>query len=249
MDEVRTGRDGPVFTVTIDRPARRNAIDGRTAEALAAALDAFEADDSARVLVLAGAGGVFCAGADLTALDTLAPRIHGDDGPLGFTRRACSKPSIAAIDGWAVAGGLELALWCDLRIATPDAQFGCLERRWGVPLVDGGTWQLPRIVGLGRALDLVLTGRLADAAEAAAIGLITRVATDPLAVAVELGHTIAGYPQPTMLVDRASIYAGLGLGQQEALAAEASNGAQVVRDGVAGATRFAAGAGRGGTPA
>src|SRR4051812_12918883 len=157
VDEVRYDEHGPVAVVTIDRQHRRNAIDGRTATALVDALERFEADDERRVLVLTGAGEAFCAGADLTAIDTLAPRADGPDGPLGFTRRTASKPTIAAVDGWAVAGGLELALWCDLRIASPRSTFGCFERRWGVPLIDGGTWRLPRIVGLGRALDLILS--------------------------------------------------------------------------------------------
>src|SRR3954470_23759310 len=144
LDEVRYDVDGPVAVVTIDRQHRRNAIDGMTAEALVAALERFEADGDLRVMVLTGAGEAFCAGADLTAIETLAPRADGPDGPLGFTRRVGAKPTIAAVDGWAVAGGLELALWCDLRIASPRSRFGCLERRWGVPLIDGGTWKLPR---------------------------------------------------------------------------------------------------------
>ena len=152
IDEVRYDERGAVAVVTIDRQHRRNAIDGRTAQALSDALDRFEAAETARVMVLTGAGEAFCAGADLTAIASLAPRANGPDGPLGFTRRTASKPTIAAIDGWAVAGGLELALWCDLRVASARARFGCLERRWGVPLIDGGTWRLPRIVGMGRAL-------------------------------------------------------------------------------------------------
>src|SRR3954469_21997432 len=170
IDEVRYDERGPVAVVTIDRQHRRNAIDGRTAQALVDALERFEADDAARVMVLTGAGEAFCAGADLTAIASLAPRANGPDGPLGFTRRTSTKPTLAAIDGWAVAGGLELALWCDLRVASPRARFGCLERRWGVPLIDGGTWRLPRVVGLGRGLDLILTGRAIDAAEAERIG-------------------------------------------------------------------------------
>src|SRR5438270_4037503 len=186
IDEVRYDDRGAVAVVTIDRQHRRNAIDGRAAQALADALDRFEADDGARVLVLTGAGEAFCAGADLTAIASLAPLAAGPDGPLGFTRRTATKPAIAAIDGWAVAGGLELALWCDLRVASPRSRFGCLERRWGVPLIDGGTWRLPRVVGLGRALDLILTGRAIDAAEAERIGLVTRLADDPIAAALEL---------------------------------------------------------------
>src|SRR5579884_3733775 len=164
VDEVRRERRGPAYLVTIDRQHRRNAIDGPTAAALEAALDEFEADDAARVMVLTGAGGAaFCAGADLTALDTLTPRLGSRGGPLGVTHRLATKPVVAAIVGWAVAGGLELALWADLRIASPGSRFGCLERRWGVPLIDGGTWRLPRVVGQGRALDLILTGRVVDA--------------------------------------------------------------------------------------
>src|SRR3954471_12485170 len=162
VDEVRYDVQGPPVAATIDRQHRRNAIDGRTADALVEALERFESDAGARVMVLTGAGEAFCAGADLTAVDPLAPRADAPDGPLGFPRRAASKPTIAAVDGWAVAGGLELALWCDLRIASPRSRFGCLERRWGVPLIDGGTWRLPRVVGLGRALDLILTGRAID---------------------------------------------------------------------------------------
>src|SRR3954454_11894194 len=179
IDEVRYEIRGAVAVVTIDRQHRRNAIDGRTAQALSDALDQFEADDATRVMVVTGAGEAFCAGADLTDIASLAPRANGPDGPLGFTRRTSTKPTLAAVDGWAVAGGLELALWCDLRIASPRSTFGCFERRWGVPLIDGGTWRLPRTVGMGRALDLILTGRAVDAAEALAIGLVTSVADDP----------------------------------------------------------------------
>jgi enoyl-CoA hydratase len=246
VDEVRLEQVGMATVVTIDRPARRNAIDGRTADALVAALDGFEADDAARVMVVTGAGGTFCAGADLTALDSLSPRLMAGEGPLGFTRRVAAKPVIAAIDGWAVAGGLELALWCDLRVASPEAKFGCLERRFGVPLVDGGTWRLPRTIGLGRALDLVLTGRVVAAEEAAAIGLVTEIAADPVARALELAEQIAAYPQATMLSDRASMYDGYGLSRDEALVVEAEYGQAVLRDAAAGAARFASGEGRGG---
>ena len=245
-DEVRTARTGAAYVVTIDRPARRNAVDGRTADALVAALDAFEADDEARVLVLTGAGGVFCAGADLTAIETLAPRVAAGEGPLGFTRRVATKPTIAAVQGWAVAGGLELALWCDLRVCDPQARFGCLERRFGVPLVDGGTWRLPRVVGLGRALDLILTGRVVEAAEAHAIGLVTEVHPDPLARALAIAETVAGFPQPTLLSDRSSVYDGLGRDRADALAREASYGAAVLDEAARGAARFAGGAGRSG---
>src|SRR5438270_3191030 len=247
IDEVRYDEHGPVAVVTIDRQHRRNAIDGRTAQALVDALERFEADDGARVLVLTGAGEAFCAGADLTAIETLAPRADGPDGPLGFTRRTAPKPTIAAIDGWAVAGGLELALWCDLRVASPRAKLGCLERRWGVPLIDGGTWRLPRIVGMGRALDLILTGRVVEADEAVAIGLATTVVDDPLAHAVALGERLAEFPQETMLSDRRSVYDGWGLPRDDALALEMRYGAEVLEVGRHGAERFAGGAGRGGT--
>jgi enoyl-CoA hydratase len=245
-DEVRSERIGVSTVVTIDRPARRNAIDGRTADALVAALDAFESDGESRVMVLTGAAGTFCAGADLTAIDTLSPRLSAGEGPLGFTRRVPAKPVIAAVEGWAVAGGLELALWCDLRVASAEAKFGCLERRFGVPLVDGGTWRLPRTIGLGRALDLVLTGRVVAAEEAAAIGLVTEIAADPLARALELAEQIAAYPQATMLSDRASMYDGYGLSRDEALAVEARYGQAVLREAADGAARFAGGEGRGG---
>jgi enoyl-CoA hydratase len=245
VDEVRYERRGSAALVTIDRQARRNAIDGRTADALVEALESFEADDGARVMVLTGAGEAFCAGADLTAIDTLAPRARRGEGPLGFTRRVAGKPTIAAVDGWAVAGGLELALWCDIRIGSPRAQFGCLERRFGVPLIDGGTWRLPRIVGFGRAMDLVLTGRLVGAEEAFDIGLVTAVVDDPVARALELADQLAAYPQETMLSDRNSMYDGWGHTLEEALAIEARYGNEVLLVGRAGAARFAAGEGRG----
>jgi enoyl-CoA hydratase len=245
IDEVTYVRRGAAAVVTIDRQHRRNAIDGRTAQALVEALDAFEADDTARVMVLTGAGAAFCAGADLTAIETLEPRVRDGLSPLGFTRRVPAKPAIGAIDGWAVAGGLELALWCDLRIASPRAQFGCLERRFGVPLIDGGTWRLTRVVGFGRAMDLVLTGRLVAADEALAIGLVTAVVEDPLAHAIELAEQLAAYPQETMLSDRRSMYDGYGLPLPDALALEARYGSEVLLVGRAGAKRFAAGEGRG----
>jgi len=247
IDDVRYDNRGPVAVVTIDRQHRRNAIDGKTAEALVEALERFEADDAARVMVVTGAGEAFCAGADLTAIATLAPRAAGPDGPLGFTRRTPSKPTIAAIDGWAVAGGLELALWCDIRVASARARFGCLERRWGVPLIDGGTWRLPRIVGMGRALDLILTGRVVEADEALGMGLVTAVVSDPVGYAVALGEQLAAFPQETMLSDRRSVYDGWGLPLPEALALEMRYGLEVVEVGSQGAARFASGEGRGGT--
>ena len=246
VDEVRYDGRGPVAVVTIDRQHRRNAIDGRTAEALVAALERFEADDAASVMVLTGAGEAFCAGADLTALESLAPRAEGPDGPLGFTRRVAAKPTIAAVDGWAVAGGLELALWCDLRVASPRSTFGCFERRWGVPLIDGGTWRLARVIGMGRALDMVLTGRAVDATEALAIGLVTAVEDDPVAAAVALGGRIAAFPQATVRSDRASMYDGWGHPLDDALRIEMRHGVGVLETGRAGAERFAAGEGRGG---
>ena len=246
IDEVRYDARGPVAVVTIDRQHRRNAIDGRTAAALVEALERFEADPDAAVMVLTGAGEAFCAGADLTAIETLSPRADGPDGPLGFTRRTPSKPTIAAVDGWAVAGGLELALWCDLRIASARSTFGCFERRWGVPLIDGGTWRLPRIVGMGRALDLILTGRAVSADEALAMGLVTAIADDPVADAVELGERLASYPQATMRSDRMSLYEGWGHPLAEALRIEMRHGLAVVEEGRAGAQRFAGGEGRGG---
>jgi enoyl-CoA hydratase len=251
-EEVRYERVGAAAVLTIDRPGRRNAIDGPTAEALAAAHAAFEADDGARVLVLTGAGGVsFCAGADLKAIDTLGPRLGDPGGPLGFTRRIPAKPAIAAIEGWCLAGGLELALWCDLRIATDTSTFGCTERRFGVPLVDGGTQRLPRVVGLGRALDLILTGRLVGAAEALALGLVTEVVAPGahLERALALAEGLAAYAQDTMLADRRAAYDGLGLPLADGLALEARNGVPLMADAATGAARFAAGEGRGGAGA
>ena len=238
-------RLGRALVVTIDRPRQRNAVDDSTAEALVEAVAEFEAGDAA-VLVLTGAGGTFCAGADLSALDTLAPRLLGGKAPLGPTHTLVSKPVIAAVEGWCVAGGLELALWADLRVCAPTARFGCLERRWGVPLVDGGTWRLPRVIGLGRALDLILTGRVVEADEALAIGLVNRVADDPLASALELAELIAAHPQPTLLSDRRSVYDGYGLGQADALAHELALGRDVLPVAVEGAARFVSGDGRGG---
>jgi enoyl-CoA hydratase len=247
---VRTARRGPAFVVTIDRPERRNAVDGETARELLAAYEAFEADADAAVLVLTGAGtDAFCAGADLKALDTLDPDAPG--GPLGFTRLTSSKPAIAAIAGYAVAGGLELALWCDLRIADETAVLGCAERRWGVPLIDGGTQRLPRVVGQGRALDLILTGRMVGAAEALAMGLLTEVVAPGahLDRAFELAAHLAAFPQPTLRSDRLAALAAPGLGLEEGLALEAHLGRGALAAGLTGARRFAAGEGRGGAPA
>ena len=248
-DEVRYERVGAAAVLTIDRPHRRNAVDGPTAERLLEGVEAFEADDGARVLVLTGAGGIsFCAGADLKALDTYAGRLDLPDGPMGFTRRTPSKPTIAAIGGWCLAGGLELALWCDLRIAAEGSTLGFPERRWGVPLIDGGTQRLPRIVGLGRALDLILTGRLVGTDEALAMGLLTEVvpAGEHLARALEMAEGLAGFPQETMLADRRAALEGLGRPLADGLALEAQAGPMVFADAVAGAARFAGGEGRGG---
>jgi enoyl-CoA hydratase/carnithine racemase len=243
---VRYERTGAAALVTIDRPERRNAVDGPTAGELAQALDRFEADDGARVMVLTGAGGTFCAGADLKAIDTLDPDASG--GPMGFTRRTPAKPAIAAVEGWCLAGGLELALWCDLRIAGATATFGCAERRWGVPLIDGGTQRLPRVVGLGRALDLILTGRMVQAGEAHSMGLVNEVvaAGEATSRALELAEAIAAFPQETMLSDRAAALAAHGLPLEDGLALEAPLGRERLAAALAGAARFAGGEGRGG---
>jgi enoyl-CoA hydratase len=251
-DEVRYERVGAAAVLTIDRPHRRNAVDGPTAERLLEGVNAFEADDGARVLVLTGAGGVsFCAGADLKAIETYAGRLDDPDGPMGFTRRTPTKPTIAAIGGWCLAGGLELALWCDLRVAAEGSTLGFPERRWGVPLIDGGTQRLPRIVGMGRALDLILTGRLVGADEAHAIGLLTEVvpAGEHLSRALEMAEGLAGFPQTTMLADRRAALEGFGLPLADGLALEAQAGPAVFADAVAGAARFAGGEGRGGAGA
>ena len=247
-DEVRYERVGAAAVLTIDRPHRRNAVDGPTAERLLEGVEAFEADDGARVLVLTGAGGIsFCAGADLKALDTYAGRLTLPDGPMGFTRRTPTKPTIAAIGGWCLAGGLELALWCDLRVAAEGSTLGFPERRWGVPLIDGGTQRLPRIVGMGRALDLILSGRLVATEEALAMGLLTEVvpAGAHLARALEMAEGLAAFPQETMLADRRAALEGFGLPLADGLALEAQAGPAVFADAVAGAARFAGGEGRG----
>jgi enoyl-CoA hydratase len=251
-DAVRYEREGAAAVITIDRPARRNAVDGATAARLHEAYLRFEADDEARVLVLTGAGGIaFCAGADLKATETMAGRLASAEGPMGFTRLTPSKPAIAAISGFCLAGGLEIALWCDLRIATEGSTFGCPERRWGVPLIDGGTQRLPRIVGLGRALDLILTGRLIDAREALAMGLVTEVVPPGahLERALALAEGLARFPQRTMLADRRAALEGIGRTLADGLALEAQAGPEVFADGARGAARFAAGEGRGGAGA
>jgi enoyl-CoA hydratase len=243
-EELRYERVGAAAVLTIDRPQRRNAIDAAAAEGFRAALREFEADDGARVLVLTGAGGeAFCAGADLKAMNL---DVNHPDGPMGPTRLTPSKPAIAAVDGWCLAGGVELALWCDLRIATPTSTFGLFERRWGVPLLDGGTQRLPRTIGMGRALELILTGRPVEAEEALRIGLVNEL-SEPgahLDRALELAERIAGFPQETMLADRRGALEGFGQPLADGLALESTLGREVLDIAVRGAARFAAGEGR-----
>jgi len=243
---VRLERSGAVWTVVLDRPQARNAVDRATATALADAFRAFDADPEASVAVLWGAGRTFCAGADLKAIDNLLDADRGADAPMGPSRLALSKPVIAAISGYAVAGGLELALWCDLRIVEEDAVLGVFNRRWGVPLIDGGTVRLPRIVGLGRALDLILTGRPVAADEALAIGLANRVVAPGTAraEAERLAAQIAAFPQAGLRSDRRSVYDALP--DRDALAREFELGLATLRSGTD-AGRFVAGDGRGGT--
>ncbi len=249
---IRIEKNGPVITLIIDRPAVRNAVDRPTAEALAAALRDFEADEEARVAVLTGAGGTFCAGADLTAVaegGERRNRLEPDgDGPMGPSRMQLSKPLIAAIEGYAVAGGLELALLADLRVLAEDAVLGVFCRRFGVPLIDGGTLRLPRIVGQGRALDLILTGRPVGADEALRMGLANRVVPQGEArqEAEALAAQIAAFPQRCLLADRASVYAQWELPFDEALRNEFRGGVAVIESGETetGARRFAEGQGR-----
>lgn len=248
---IRVEREGKVLCVTIDRPEHRNAVDRATADALSEAFAAFEADDTLRVAILTGAGGHFCAGADLKAIASgEGNRIAIDgDGPMGPTRMECSKPIIAAVEGFAVAGGLELAIWCDLRIAAESATFGIFCRRWGVPLIDGGTIRLPRLIGLGRALDLILTGRPVSADEASRIGLVERVVSDgqALRAAHELAQKIASFPQDCLVADRANALRAFDQPIPDALKRELEESMSAVRSCVAGAQHFASGAGRGGT--
>ncbi|HSD76973.1 MAG TPA: crotonase/enoyl-CoA hydratase family protein [Solirubrobacteraceae bacterium] len=246
---VRVERSGPVTTIVLDRPRARNAVDRDTAQALADAFRAFDADDEQLAGVLWGAGGTFCAGADLKALAEGRPnRVEPDgDGPMGPTRMLLSKPVVAAVAGHAVAGGLELALWCDLRVVEEDAVLGVFCRRWGVPLIDGGTVRLPRLIGLGRALDLILTGRAVDAREAHAIGLANRVVPPGAArrEAEALAAELARFPQVCLRADRRSAIEGTGLDLDAALAAEFARGLDAAaREAVDGAARFAAGRGR-----
>lgn len=250
---IRVERDGAVLTVLLNRPAVRNAVDRATAEALAEAFREFDADDSVRVGVLSGAGEHFCAGADLKAFaagDSNRLEPEGD-GPMGPTRMVLSKPVIAAINGYAVAGGLELALWCDLRIIEEDAIVGVFCRRWGIPLIDGGTVRLPRLIGLSRALDLILTGRPVDAQEALAMGLANRVVAKGTArrAAETLAQELAQLPQDCLRSDRRSAYEQAGMPFEQAMVNEFQHGVGVLQsDAVAGAARFAGGAGRHGAP-
>jgi enoyl-CoA hydratase len=250
---VEVSHDGPVTIVAIDRPEVRNAVDRATAELLAAAFRAFDADDDHAVAVLTGSGGTFCAGADLKAVGGGGGnRVTVDgDGPMGPSRMLLSKPVIAAVEGFAVAGGLELALWCDLRVAARDATFGVYCRRWGVPLVDGGTIRLPRLIGQSHALDLILTGRGVAGDEALAMGLANRL-VEPgtaLGAAIALGHQLAAFPQRCLRADRRSAYEQWNLPLEEALRMETEGGLEVIASGetLEGATRFASGAGRHGS--
>jgi len=247
-------RDGTVTTISLNRPDARNAVDRETAEALVSAVRAFEADDDARIGVLTGVGETFCAGADLKAVARGEPnrlQPHGD-GPMGPSRMTVAKPVIAAIEGHAVAGGLELALWCDLRVASESAVLGVFCRRWGVPLIDGGTVRLPRLIGESRALDLILTGRAVDAVEAHAMGLVNRIVPRGMArsEAETLAARLAEFPQVCMLGDRQSVREQWDLPLEAALANEFRIGMRAIeREAVAGASRFADGAGRHGEPA
>jgi enoyl-CoA hydratase len=250
---VRVERKEHVTTVVLSRPTSRNAVDGPTAAELAAAFRAFEEDEDARVAVLWGEGGTFCAGADLKAMGTeRGNRVAEDgDGPMGPTRMRLSKPVIAAVAGHAVAGGLELALWCDLRVAEEDAVFGVFCRRWGVPLIDGGTVRLPRLIGTGRAMDMILTGRPVPAREAYGMGLADRLVPvgHARAEAEALAAEIARFPQACLRGDRASVLDQEGQDERTALRGELRHGVGVLAESREGAARFAAGAGRHGTSA
>lgn len=244
--------DGPVCTITMNRPDKRNAVDRPMADALRLAFTRFESDAALRVAILCGAGSSFCAGADLQAMADPQTRNEltsdgGGLGPMGPTRMSLRKPLIAAISGHAVAGGLELALLADLRVADESAVFGVFCRRWGVPLIDGGTVRLPRLIGTGRALDMILTGRAVDAAEALQMGLVNRVVANGAALptALQLAHQLAGFPQSCMLADRESAYRQWNLPLTEALRQEGAHGYQIVfEEGAAGAAQFSGGAGR-----
>jgi len=253
-EPVRVSADGPVRIVTIDRPGARNAVDGPTATLLTAAFRDFDADPEAAVAVLTGAGGTFCAGADLKAVATgRGNRVDPEgDGPMGPTRLLLDKPVIAAVEGHAVAGGLELALWCDLRVAAHDAVFGVFCRRWGVPLVDGGTVRLPRLIGHSHALDLILTGRGVSGEEARTMGLANRLVEPGRAreAAVELAHELAALPPRCLRGDRRSSYDQWSLSLDDALRREYELGVETIRSGetLEGAQRFTGGAGRHGNP-
>jgi enoyl-CoA hydratase len=246
---VLVATDGPVTTVTLDRPHARNAVDGPTAAELAEAFRAFDADPTQSVAILTGAGGTFCAGADLKAVGTDAGnQVTPDgDGPMGPTRMRLTKPVIAAIEGHAVAGGLELAAWCDLRVAAEDAVLGVFCRRWGVPLIDGGTFRLPRLIGHSRAMDLILTGRPVEAAEALAMGLVNRVVPtgSALTAAQDLARQLAAFPQECLRQDRLSALESEGLTEEQAIVVEHDHGVTSLRAGALdGAARFASGEGR-----
>ncbi|HUC06272.1 MAG TPA: crotonase/enoyl-CoA hydratase family protein [Acidimicrobiales bacterium] len=253
QDTVTVEHDGPVTTVAITRPERRNAVDGLCATQLLAAFLAFEEDDTQSVAVLTGSNGTFCAGADLKAVAEGDRRPVPDNGPgpMGPTRLTLSKPVIAAVEGYAVAGGIELALWCDLRVAAEDAVFGVFCRRFGVPLCDLGTVRLPRLIGHGRAMDLILTGRAVGAPEALSMGLVTRVVPhgEALTSAQELAQHIAALPQVCLRSDRMSALEQWGMSEEDAAVNEARRGRDVIMSGetLQGAQRFAGGAGRGGT--
>jgi enoyl-CoA hydratase len=253
MAGIRIERAGPVTTVLLDRREVRNAVDPATASALAEAFRAFEVDESAKAAVFCGDHGTFCAGADLKAVarrdrvfSVGAP--YEGDGPMGPTRLVLTKPVIAAIAGHAVAGGLELALWCDLRVVEEDAVLGVFNRRFGVPLIDGGTVRLPRLIGLSRALDLILTGRPVNAEEALVMGLATRIVAtgEARAEAERIALELTRFPQRGLLADRASAYRSFDLPFQAAMAAEFRDGLAALEEGVEGAQRFVAGEGRGG---
>ncbi|MEV4753705.1 crotonase/enoyl-CoA hydratase family protein [Micromonospora sp. NPDC049559] len=250
---VRVERDGPVTTVILSRPERRNAVDGPTARSLADAFRAFDADRNASVAVLWGEGGTFCSGADLTAIGTPSGnRVETEgDGPMGPTRMILTKPVIAAVAGHAVAGGLELAIWCDLRVAESDAVFGVFSRRWGVPLIDGGTVRLPRLIGEGRAMDLILTGRAVPAPEAYEMGLVNRLVPpgEARAAAERLAAEIAASPQSCLRNDRLAVLTGAGRPEADAMRTELAYGVHSLAEARDGIARFVAGAGRHGAPA
>lgn len=250
MSDVEVDRDGDVTVIAINRPAARNAVDGPTAELLGDAFARFDDDDSFSVAVLTGRGGAFCAGADLKAMGSArqnTARAEGR-GPMGPSRMMLRKPVIAAVEGPAVAGGLELAVWCDLRVAATNAIFGVFCRRWGVPLIDGGTVRLTRLIGQSRALDLILTGRGVGAQEALEMGLANRLAApgEALSAAIALAHEIAAFPQGCLRADRWSAMTQWGLSEPDAMAAEFAGGLAVLRSGesLEGAQRFSAGEGR-----